>query len=310
MKAPPRWASKQLQKEAKKAAAIFREARLAPTQAWKTHVEAAIKRFEQLFEILGQLAPGKITDAAVAKAFREDLLDALRYLAGSPISADDLQVVADLPSLAPGVIGSDEAKARRAFDVIRQVIDPYRFPWVNGNREPTEMERSAALLASSVLLASSTLGTERRSVGKNEQEDAVMNYLIKLGFKRVPAQPINTIMNAPAEGEFCSECMLGNRKADIVVRLHDTRIMPIECKVSNSATNSVKRINNDAAAKAVRWTADFGDKQVVPTAVISGVYKVQNLLQAQQSNLTLFWAHDLKMLGKFIASTGPDRSHV
>jgi hypothetical protein len=78
--------------------------------------------------------------------------------------------------------------------------------------------------------------------------------------------------------------------------------MPIECKVSNSATNSVKRINNDAAAKALDWLKTFGTNQVVPTAVISGVFKVSNLMQAQEAGLTLFWAHDLKRLGKFIAS--------
>jgi hypothetical protein len=304
MKTPPRWTARQLGKEAKKSAAIFREARLAPTQAWKTHVEAAMKRFEEVFEILGELAPGGMTDAAIAKAFQKDLLEAMRYLAGSPISADDLKVVADVPSLAPNIIGNDTANAKRAFAVIRRVIDPFRFPWVKSNREPTEKERSAALLASSVLLAASRLGTERRSVGKKNQEDAVKNYLIALGFRQVPTRTINTIMNAPAEGEFCGECILGNRKADIVVRLHDTRIMPIECKVSNSATNSVKRINNDAAAKAVRWANDFGELQVVPTAVIAGVFKVSNLMQAQSAKLTLFWAHDLKQMKRFIGATG------
>jgi hypothetical protein len=88
-----------------------------------------------------------------------------------------------------------------------------------------------------------------------------------------------------------------------VLHLNDTRLMPIECKVSNSATNSVKRINNDAAAKATAWHKLFGTNQVVPTAVISGVFKVGNLIQAQDSGLTLFWAHDLAKLGKFIRST-------
>lgn len=159
-------------------------------------------------------------------------------------------------------------------------------------------------MASSVLMAASSVGTERRSLGKREQEDTVTKYLVQLGFKRVPSRTITTLMNAPAENEFCAECLLGSRKADVVVRLRDTRLMPIECKVSNSATNSVKRINNDAAAKATRWIADFGGIQVVPTAVISGVFKVSNLLQAQEAGLTIFWAHDLKKLGQFIRQTG------
>lgn len=103
--------------------------------------------------------------------------------------------------------------------------------------------------------------------------------------------------------QFCAECLLGERKADVVVRLHDSRLMAIECKVSNSATNSVKRLNNDAAVKAEYWLKMFGTLQVVPAAMLSGVFKVMNLEQAQQRGLALFWAHDLDKLGAFIEST-------
>ena len=50
--------------------------------------------------------------------------------------------------------------------------------------------------------------------------------------------------------------------------------MPLECKVSNSSTNSVKRLNNDAAVKAETWRQDFGTVPIVPAAVLSGVYKL------------------------------------
>ena len=78
--------------------------------------------------------------------------------------------------------------------------------------------------------------------------------------------------------------------------------MPIECKVSNSATNSVKRLNNDAAAKASAWIDYFGRGQTVPSAVLSGVFKRHNVVQAQAAGLTIFWAHDLQPLGDFILS--------
>ena len=42
---------------------------------------------------------------------------------------------------------------------------------------------------------------------------------------------------------------------------------------------------------------------VVPAAVLSGVFKVQNLLEAQQSGLSLFWSHDLEQLQDFIRLT-------
>lgn len=79
--------------------------------------------------------------------------------------------------------------------------------------------------------------------------------------------------------------------------------MPIECKVSNSSTNSVKRLNNDAAVKAASWKVDFGLRQVVPTAMLSGVYKLHNLVDAQTRGLTIFWAHDLAAMARWIAAT-------
>lgn len=88
-----------------------------------------------------------------------------------------------------------------------------------------------------------------------------------------------------------------------MIRLHDTRLMPIECKVSNSGTNSIKRLNNDAAVKAEYWLKAFGAEQIVPAALLSGVFKLRNLEQSQRRGLALFWSHDLDKLGAFIEST-------
>jgi hypothetical protein len=303
-KSPPRWTAKQLAVEAAKSAAAFRAERLAPTEAWKQHFTKAKDRFTDLFKELGELAPNKISDAALASAYKLNLGETLRYLSGPPISDDDLQVLADVPTLARSTLANDTTQLRKVFRVIEQTIDPYRFPWILEKRSPTENEKSAALLASSVLLAAQRIATARRGVGKTAQEALVKQFLVSLKYKETPRTAISTIVQGPKKREFCGESMLGSRKADVIVRLSDTRLMPIECKVSNSALNSVKRLNNDAAAKAVEWLKTFGTNQVVPTAVISGVFKVSNLMQAQEAGLTLFWAHDLKKLGTFISSTG------
>jgi hypothetical protein len=46
----------------------------------------------------------------------------------------------------------------------------------------------------------------------------------------------------------------------------------------------------------------FGTMQVVPAAMLAGVYKLRNLVQSQQRGLALFWSHDLAQLGAFIAA--------
>lgn len=300
---PPSWTPDELSASAQIAAANFRSERLSPSAAWGSHFTEARSKFEALFAQLGDLDPRHFTDTTLAGAYREQLGEALRYLAGPPISDDDLKVIADVRSLAPNVLSRNHADVRKVFDVIECVIDEKRFPWVREERAPTPEEKSAALLASSVLLAAQRMATERRNDGKSEQEGMVRDYLRTLGFIEVPTTHITTIVRGPGPGQFCAECKLGDRKADIVVRLYDTRLMPIECKVSNSSTNSVKRLNNDAAVKADYWIHQFGSQQVVPAAMLSGVFNKLNLVQAQNRGLSIFWAHDLDRLGEFINAT-------
>ncbi len=309
MKMPIKWTDEQLSLDAKTAEGLFRTGRLDITDAWAAHYKEARAKFELLFAKLGDLHPDKVTEEALAVVYGEKLGEQLRYLAGPPISDDDLKVIADVTSLAPNVLARSPAKVKKVFAVLEKVIDPHRFPWVSEKVAPTAAQREAALLASAVLLAAQRIATERRSDGKSEQEQKVKDYLLTLGFVEVPTETITTIVKGPGPNQFCAECKLSERKADVVVRLHDTRLMPIECKVSNSATNSVKRLNNDAAVKAKFWVGKFGSDQVVPAAMLAGVFKVLNLKQAQGSQLdhegklSLFWSHDLDKLGEFIAST-------
>lgn len=142
----------------------------------------------------------------------------------------------------------------------------------------------------------------RRSEGK-AQEELVRDTLIQHGFKAVDTRPVHTLADAPRAGEFCMESPLGDRKADLLVRLWDQRILPLECKVSNSFTNSIKRLNNDIAVKAGTWRNDFGTVHVVPSAVLSGVYKLRNLQNAQDRGLTIFWTHSLHELTSWIDRT-------
>jgi hypothetical protein len=300
---PPRWTAEELLGNAQIAAGNFRSERLSPSVAWRAHYNDARSKFEALFAQLGDLHPQHFTDTALAGAIKERMGEALRYLAGPPISDDDLKVIADVKSLSPNVLSRNHIDVRKVFEVIECVIDEKRFPWVAAMRAPTPEEREAALVASSVLLAAQRMATERRNDGKSDQESLVREYLRSMGFNEVPTTHITTIVKGPGPGEFCAECKLGDRKADVVVRLHDTRLMPIECKVSNSSTNSVKRLNNDAAVKASYWINQFGSQQVVPAAMLSGVFNKLNLIQAQDRGLAIFWAHDLDRLREFIGST-------
>jgi len=299
---PPVWTDDQLEADRTKAIAAFSKERLEePLEDYLEAFDEYQGHIEVVLETTVDLTELDTTALDVLGDPR--LLEAFRYLGGPPISEDDLKVLADARSLAPSTLQRKPELVQRLIGVVRQVLDRRRFAWVVERREPTEAERNAAILASAALMAASRTQTRRRTLGKDQQEEMVKAALRGLGFAEVSSRTIRTISNAPSPGEFCGESLLGTRKGDIIVRLWDERVMPIECKVSNSSTNSVKRLNNDAAVKATSWKTDFGLRQVVPSAVLSGVYKLHNLRDAQARGLTLFWAHDLTPLTDWIART-------
>lgn len=303
MRTPPRWTEEDLAAEVDAAKCLFRHERLdEPLEKWKTAFDLYKSQFRRLFTEYGIADPAGLSPEQLANIYSQQLGDAFRYLTGPPISADDLKVLADA-SLAPSKIARDPAGARRILDTIIQAIDPKRFPWIAEVRAPTEEEKSSAILASAALITAQRVSTDRRSECKTAQEGAVKTFLSGMGLTEVPTKTIRTLTDAPAPGEFSSESLVGSRKADIPVRLYDGRLMPIECKVSNSATNSVKRVNNDAQVKAGIWIREFGTSQIVPVAILSGVFKVHNLIQAQNGGLTLFWAHRLEDMAEFIDAT-------
>lgn len=305
---PPRWKPEDFQRDLDSAVELFRARRLTePVDQYRKEFDEAVERVEHVLRNTDNLTatlPGAPNAPEVALGLLADreLRAVLRYLAGPPISEDDLKTLAEAPSLAPSRLSGDEAMVQRIMAVLHESIDTNRFPWVPAPEQepPDDRDLYAAVVASASLLATQRVQTTRRNTDKERQEGRVQRYLTLIGLKQVDPRPIPTIREAPEPGEFCGECQVARRKADIVVALHDGRVMPIECKVSNSALNSVKRLNNDAAAKAAQWLDALGKDQVVPCALLSGVFNKHNLEDAQNTGLTIFWAHNLKPLGTFI----------
>lgn len=301
MKEPITWTTAQLEADRQEAIARFRRERLEePLEDYLEAFDAYQGYVEELLETTVDLSELDTTGLEVLT--NPNLLQVFRYLAGPPISEDDLSVLAEAASLAPTRLRENPEDVQRLIDVVKVVLDRRRFAWVVEQREPTEAERNAAVMASAALLATSRAQTMRRSSGKVLQEQMVKDALVALGYTEVRQRNIPNVALGPNAGEFCGESVLGTRKADLVVRLRDQRLLPIECKVSNSSLNSVKRLNNDAAVKATSWRTDFGLRQVVPTAVLGGVYDLHNLEDAQTRGLMLIWAHNLAALTEWIAT--------
>lgn len=299
---PPVWNADDLGRLVEGAKAAFRRERLEePLERYLDEFEKWQGIFEEIFEASVDLT--RLDEAA----FRELLpgkqhLEAFRYLAGPPISADDLKTVAEIASIAPGKLKSSPDILDKLVEVVVAGLDRRRFEWVRDHREASPNERDAAILASASLLATQRVQTERRTNAKKLQESRTMEVLNECGFAGVPKRSIHAVRDAPQPGEYCSESSVVGHKADIVVGLWDHRILLIECKTSNSEVNSFKRVNHEAAGKAKTWLDKLGSANCVAASVLSGVFKVENLLEAQRRGLTLFWAHDFDALRQWLNS--------
>lgn len=298
---PPRWSEDAFESDAALAVQAFRDVRMhEPLEQYLEVFDEYRDAIENLIE--GTVDLSQLTDQAVEHLTDPNLLTAVRYLASPAISEDDLKVLADAV-LSPTRLRSDTEMARRVVETVLLGLDRNRFPWVSEDRESTAAERQTAITSTAALIATQKVQTARRTAAKDDQEGAVAAFLLANGFTEVPRREVLNVAHLPGPGEFCRESLFGSRKADLIVRLWDGRTMPTECKVSNSSTNSVKRLNNDAAVKARTWLNEFGTSNAVPAAVLSGVFKIHNLTSAQSDGLTIFWAHRLEAMLDFIEST-------
>lgn len=309
------WTDDQLDADRRLSNEVFVRERLGePLDVYLRQFDDAQGIVEDLLEgtlDLTLLLPGHPADELRARLLdivgEPDQFYAFRYLAGPPISADDLAMLSEAPSLSQKQLADDPTILDRIAQTVLNAHDRRRFPWLNADRDPTSAERQAATLATAALIAVQQNQTWRRGESGRDQEGLVADVLLASGFVEVPTRSVQHLADAPRPGEFCRESRLMTQKADLLVGLWNRRTMAIECKVSNSSVNSYKRLNREAGGKAAAWLRDLGATQVVPASVLSGVYAMASLRQAQAAGLSLFWTHDLTALNGYIETTRPAR---
>ncbi len=290
---PPAWTDGQLEASRVRALGDFVSSWGATgTKTYEEKVREFTAQIGSLFETSDDLR--SLSEDTFLQ--RPDLLQAARFATAPPISADDLK------TLVGGNLGTrkpDAGRARAASRIIRSAWDPIRFPWLLEDRAPDDSERATAILWTASIWAIESMRTQQRNTSARAQEATVSHALSSAGLRELPPRLLQALEDLE-RGTFTRECRLGDHKCDRPVRLRDGRLLAIECKVSNSAVNSKKRLNNDVGAKAAAWRKSYGE-QVIPAAVLAGVYSLGNLLAAQHHDgITLFWAHDLAPLIDFV----------
>lgn len=289
---PPHWDDARLEHDRQLATANFVHERIEEGPAAYSAEYARLRpTVEWVFSATGNLSglQGSQLDNRAA-------IDAVRHLAAPPISADDLKTVIEV--LVAEGDGLDVQEA--LVEVVLSALDPIRVPWLSESRSPKEHEVGAAINWTTGVWASERVRTARRMTPSRRQEDALADNLTAAGFREVPRPNAIHVVDALDRGCFCREVEVAGTKSDMPVRLRDGRLLAIECKVSNSYTNSVKRLIRETGGKAARWQSAFG-RQVVTAAVLAGVFKLKNLQEAQdQHHITVFWEHDLDALAAFV----------
>jgi len=290
---PTIWTSEQLQDDYSSAIERFVSARLGAgdgfyTEKFAESLELA-KRFMTTTKNLTNLDWEPFLDQP------ELLEDIGRFIAGPPISADDFKTIRGFKSIKKG----NASQTRESMFLIGKKLDSTRFPWVNESRPPESTEIQSALVATASLRAVERTRTEQRASQKARQEGGVASYL-----RQLPLQEVDRVLDPDEDmdpGSFKGGVAFEAKQCDVLVRLFDGRFLALECKSTNSAVNSIKRLN-DISDKEKVWKRARGAK-VVTAGVLAGVFDLGSLEKAQVNDIYLFWEHNLDALGEFVLST-------
>jgi len=253
-------------------------------EALEPRVRDILKKTHDLREFHGQLF---LDDP--------DAWQGCRYLCAPPISQEDLWTIVGNSKF----VRVPPRLADQVADAMRVVLDPVRFPWLVSGRAPTEAEREAAIMSSTVLWSSQHLSTERRGESSHRQEAATAGLLLSVGMELEESRASINFIDDMRRGTYSKERRIAGAKCDVPIRLRDGRLLALECKVSNGPKNGWKRVVREVGGKADLWRTKFGS-QILTGVVIAGVFDLSCLVGAQEAGVALFWEHDLSTLSEFV----------
>lgn len=230
---------------------------------------------------------------------------AFRHMTAPPISQDQFALACPAwkkASEKPNgrALSATVASAVAAqFDIRRS--QPLT-PWISQGRKPRLAEIKRLLWSVAPLLASQRLATLQRNRAASAQEGAVVALLSSKGWTKLPASLLHTREPLPVrhfmhKTRFATKST-ASQEVDIALGLKDSIVLATECKVSNDATNSIKRVN-DVLKKAKAWKDHWGSF-VKPAALLQGVIAAKDVHRLLDDGVEVFWSHDLPALESWI----------
>jgi len=256
----------------------------------------------------------KVVAALAASQDLRDLRSALeadgghmlvfRHLLAPPKSQDQFKLLCDEWSKGSEKSGRPQKPdaVQSVSGVLSQWMDKKIAPWLAVNREPTEMERELLIERVISFIAPKLTETQKRNRLSAEQENAVVERLRSLGWTQLPSVTIDTRAAVPPK-HFMNRTRFATatttaQEVDIACGFAASYVAAMECKVTNDATNSVKRVN-DVLKKAAAWKAHWGSF-VETAALLQGVIKPEDVQRLTDEGVKVFWSHDLDVFEAWV----------
>lgn len=230
---------------------------------------------------------------------------AFRHMTAPPISQDQFELACSVWKK-----GSEKPRARKIKpDVAVAVSVSFASrcshslaPWVAESRAPRITEIKKLLWSVAPLLANQQVATLQRNRAAGVQEGALVALLLRKGWTRLPASPLDTRGTLP-ERHFMHKTRFATASAapqevDVAIGLKQSLVLATECKVSNDATNSIKRVN-DVLKKAKAWKDHWGSF-VKTAALLQGVIAPKDVYRLLDEGVEVFWSHDLPQFEQWI----------
>ena len=188
--------------------------------------------------------------------------------------------------------------------VLYQWMDRDIAPWLSLNRSPSDVERELLIERVISFIAPKQTETEKRNRLSLAQESAVVDVLNNLGWKQMPSATLDARAAVPPK-HFMHKTKFATatttaQEVDIACGLSGSYVAAMECKVTNDATNSVKRIN-DVLKKANAWKAHWGSF-VETAAMLQGVIKPDDVQRLTDEGVMVFWSHDLDEFATWVSN--------
>lgn len=260
--------------------------------AWEEAVQMSMNQLASLMSDSHGL-----TDIQAALMTSGKHTRALRHLMSPPFSQDQFKLLCpDWPkSSEKNSKPLDPDRAMLVAQSIREWLDPELAKRV------TERDQ-ARLFGAAFLMAGQEYNTQKRLRLSHKQEGDVVDCLVGLGFRQVSASVIDQ-PGAMEPKTFLVKTQFktaddSSHEVDVAVGLPSKYILAMECKVSNDATNSIKRVN-DVMKKAEAWSRQWGNF-VITAAMLQGVFKPTEIHRLRDSNIQVFWSHRFAGLGDWL----------